>query len=169
MNDDPNSANRDALTGAANEAGLLRFLTAVLNMMDRQGPPVGFLRVAIDGFEDIASHLGEAAGDALLLGVADRLHEGVRTQDLVGRLGDGFGICMPDVLPAQARGAAERLRRAMAAAPLATSAGDLGITCSIGIALAHGSGLTVAALVAEAQGALRTAQRSGGDRIAASG
>lgn len=169
MDDEPNPANRDALTGAANEAGLLRFMAAVLDLMDRQGPPVGFLHLAVDGFGDIVAHLGEAAGNALLLGVADRLHEGVRTQDLVGRIGDGFGICMPDLLPAQARGAAERLRRAIAAAPLPTPAGELGITCSIGIALAHGSGLAATALMAEARGALRAAQRSGGDRIVASG
>lgn len=167
MHDEPNPTNQDALTGAANEAGLLRFMVAVLDLMDRQGPPVGFLHVAIDGFGDIAAHLGEAAGNALLLGVADRLHEGVRTQDLVGRIGDGYGICMPDLLPAQARGAAERLRRSLSATPLPTPAGDLCITCSVGIKLAHGNGLPASALMAEAERALRRAQHSGGDRIVA--
>ena len=169
MDHQPNPTSRDALTGAANEAGLLRFMAAVLDLMDSQGPPVGFLHLAIDGFGGIVAQHGEAAGNALLLGVADRLHEGVRTQDLVGRIGDGFGICMPDLLPSQARGAAERLRRAMAAAAVPTPAGELGITCSIGIALTHGSGLAAATLLVEARDALRVAQRSGGDRIVASG
>lgn len=167
MTDEPDPGHRDAATGAANEAALLRFVAAVLDLLDHQGPPVGVMRLEVDGFADIVAQLGKAAGNAVLLGVTDRLHEGIRTQDLVGRIGDGFGICMPDLLPAQARGAAERLRRAMAAAPLPTPAGDLGITCSFGIALAHGTGLAASALMAEARAALQAAQRGGGDRIVA--
>lgn len=168
MHDEPNSATRDAMTGAANEPGLVRFTAAVLELMDHKGPPVGFLHVAIDGFGDIGAHLGEAARNALLLGVADRLHEGVRAQDLVGRLGDDFGICMPDLLPAQARGAAERLRLVLSATPLPTSAGALAITCSVGVVMAHGN-MVAQALMAAARVATGTAQRSGGDRIVAAG
>jgi diguanylate cyclase (GGDEF)-like protein len=159
--------NRDALTGAASEAALLRFTEAVLELAQHPGPPLGFLLIDIDGLAEIATHLGAPAAEAVLLGIADRLHEGVRGHDLVGRIGNGFGICMPDLLPAQARGAAERLRRALAGAPVPTPAGELGVTCSIGLALAHGPISGAAALLAQARLAMLEAQLNGGDRVVA--
>ena len=173
--------NRDPLTGAVTEAALLRFAEAVLELMDRQGPPVGLLRLEIDGLAAIGTHLGLPVQEAVLLGTADRLHEYVRRQDLVGRVGDGFGICMPDLRPAEARAVAERLRRIMAGTPLPTPGGALGITCSIGFALAHAPGAHApgphapsagspatgaAALLQAAHLALEAAQRSGGDCVA---
>lgn len=159
--------NRDPLTGAVTEAALLRFTEAVLELAERQGPPVGFLQIAIDGLPEIGTHLGQPAAEAVLLGAADRLHEHVRGHDLVGRVCAGFGVCMPDLLPSQAQGVAERLRRVMAGAPLPTPGGDLGITCSIGLALAHGPGIEAAALMARAQQALERALRAGGDCVVA--
>ena len=159
--------NRDPLTGAVTEAALLRFLEAVLELADRQGPPVGLLRLEIDGLAEIGTHLGNQAQEAVLLGVADRLHENVRGQDLVGRAGEGFGICMPDLRPTEARGVAERLRRSMAGAPLPTPGGELGITCSIGFALADDPRPGAPALLRAACLALEAAQRSGGDCVAA--
>lgn len=159
--------NRDPLTGTATEAALLRFTEAVLDIADPGGPPVGFLLIDIDGLPEIGARLGAGVEDAVLLGAADRLHEGIRGHDLVGRMARGFGICMPDLLPAQAWGVAERLRRGLAETPLPTPAGDLGVTCSIGFALGHGPGLDPAALVARARLAVREAQQAGGDRVMA--
>ena len=157
--------NRDPLTGAVTEAALIRFVEAVLEISDGQGPAVGLLRVAVDGLPDIAAELGCPTAEAVLLGTADRLHENVRNQDLVGRVGAGFGICMPDLLPAEARRVAERLRRTLAGAPLPTPGGALGITCSIGFALAFESTTRAATLLEAACLALEAAQRSGGDCV----
>lgn len=157
--------NRDPLTGAVTEAALLRFAEAVLELADRQGPPVGLLRLSVDGLTEIGALLGDGAWEAVLLGTADRLHEHVRGQDLVGRVGDGFGVCMPDLRPAEARGAAERLRRTMAGTPLPTPGGALGITCSIGFALTLGPGQGATALLRAADLALEAAQRAGGDCV----
>ena len=158
--------NRDPLTGAVTGAALLRFVEAVLELADRRGPPVGLLRLDIDGLPAIGAHLGAGAREAVLLGTADRLHEHVRGQDLVGRLGDGFGICMPDLRPAEARGVAERLRRIMAGTPLPTPCGALAITCSIGFALARGGpGPGAPALLRAADLGLEAALRSGGDCV----
>ncbi len=83
----------------------------------------------------------------------------------MGRVADGFGICMPDLLPAQARGAGERLRRRLAEAPLPTPSGDLGITCSIGLSLGAAPALGPAELMERARLALEEAQRAGGNRV----
>lgn len=159
--------NRDPLTGAATEAALLRFTEAVLEIADPHGPPIGFLLIDIDGLGRIGTEFGAKVEDALLLGAADRLHEGVRDHDLVGRAWRGFGICMPDLPPGQARGVAERLRRRLAGAPLPTPAGDLRITCSIGLAFGHGPDLRAPALLARAQQAAEEARLAGGDCVVA--
>ncbi|MDI3306103.1 MAG: GGDEF domain-containing protein [Acetobacteraceae bacterium] len=165
----PDSENRDPLTGAATEPALLRFTKAVLDLADPQSLPVGFLLIDIDGLREIVACFGAEAGDAVLLGVADRLQEDVRGHDLVGRVAAGFGICMPDLLPAQARGAAERLRRRLGEAPLPTPAGNLGITCSIGLALGNDPGLGPVELMTRAQLALQEAQQAGGNRVVTAG
>lgn len=161
--------HRDPVTGAATEASLLRFIEAVLAMAEPVGPQVGLLCLEIDGLDRLPGHHGDALGalvrDAVLLGVADRLHEQVRGQDLVGRLDDGFGICLADIFPVQAQGAAERLLRVMRHLPVPTPVGAVPLTCSIGLALSRGGAEDTAALVNRARALRQAARRGGGDGI----
>lgn len=159
--------SRDRLTGAANEAALARYTAAALELAGSQGPPVCFLQVDVDGLAGIHQEFGAAVCDAVLLGVADNLHEAVRASDLVGRSADGFGVCMPELTPAQARGAAQRLRHRILAGPVATARGELNVTCSIGVALSTGAEDTAEALIGRARRARRAAQCEGGDRVVA--
>ena len=131
--------HRDPLTGAVTEPALLRFLEAVLGMTEANGPRVGMLCLEIDGLGALAAHHGLIVRNAVLLGIADRMHEKVRIQDLVGRVDDGFGICLAEIFPAQAVSAAERLARAVRRAPIPTPVGALPLTCSIGLVLSNGT------------------------------
>lgn len=176
--------HRDPVTGAATEPSLLRFIEAVLAMAEPAGPQVGLLCLEIDGLDRLPgqggdspsgdSLCGESQGDdslgklvreAVLLGVADRLHEQVRGQDLVGRLDQGFGICLADIFPAQAQGAAERLLRVIRNLPVPTPVGAVPLTCSIGLALSRGAGEDTAALVERARALREAARRGGGDAV----
>lgn len=159
--------NRDRLTGAATEAALTRYTAAALELAGSLGPPVCFLQVDVDGLAGIHQEFGAAVCDAVLLGVADGLQEAIRASDLVGRSANGFGVCMPELTPAQARGAASRLRRRVLASPVATARGGMNVTCSIGFALSAGAEDTAEALIGRARRARHMAQCGGGDRVVA--
>src|SRR3712207_5991969 len=125
------SDNRDRLTGVATEAALVRFAGAALENAAYRGPPVCFIQIDVDGLAGIREASGDAVRDAVLLGVADCLAEGIRGHDLLGRSAEGFGICMTELTAAQARAAAQRLRLRVLANPVATARGALNVACSI--------------------------------------
>lgn len=159
--------NRDRLTGTATESALVRYTAAALEMAGSLGPPVCFIQVDVDGLAGIHREFGAAVCDAVLLGVSDSLQEAIRGTDLVGRSADGFGVCMPELTPAQARGAAQRLRHRVLASPVATARGEMNVTCSIGFAVSVGAGDTAGSLVGRARRARHAAQCEGGDRVVA--
>ena len=163
------SGKRDPLTGVATEAALLSFAAAALEGAAPHGPPVCFIQIDVDGLAGIHEESGTAVCDAVLLGVADCLGEGIRGHDLLGRSADGFGICMPELTPAQARAAAQRLRHRVLANPVPTGRGALNVTCSIGFALSADPVAGVALLVGRAREARHAAQCEGGDRVVAAG
>jgi diguanylate cyclase (GGDEF)-like protein len=159
--------NRDALTGLATEAALVGFAAAALDAVPPGGSPVCFFQIDVDGLAGIYQEFGADVYDAVLLGVADCLNEGIRASDLAGRSAEGFGICMPELTPAQARAAAQRLRLHVLSNPVATARGPLHVTCSIGVALSADRAAGVEWLVGRAREARHAAQCEGGDRVIA--
>ena len=91
-----------------------------------------------------------------------------RANDLVGRWGGGFAICLPEVLGTAATGAAERLRRAIAGTPVPTPIGRLPVAASLGLALSL-TGERAAGLFQRARDAALQAKRAGGDRVTQAG
>lgn len=164
------SGNRDALTGVATEGALVGFAAAMLDATSAKGPPVCFLQIDVDGLAGLHQVHGAAVSDAVLLGVADCLQEGVRGPDLVGRSAEGFGVCMPELTAAQARAAAQRLRLRVLSQPVATARGPMAVTVSVGVAVSNDPEAGVEALVGRARRARRArraAQCEGGDRVVA--
>ena len=159
------SGNRDPLTGVATEAALLRFAAEALDAATDGGPPVCFLQVDVDGLPGLRQEFGVVVSEAVLLGVADCLQEGIRGLDLAGRVGDGFGICMPELTAAQARAAAQRLRLRVLSQPVATARGPMNVTVSVGVAVSDDAGSGVEWLAGRAREARHVAQREGGDRV----
>ena len=76
-----------------------------------------------------------ATGDRVLRAFAGLLHEQLRQQDLLGRLGgEEFAVVLPGIALDEARLIAERLRRRVEAMILATNDGEsLRVTVSIGV------------------------------------
>ncbi|MFC7474980.1 GGDEF domain-containing protein [Dankookia sp. GCM10030260] len=165
MTDRNRRDQRDALTGTATLPAMHRFLEAALDLSEPQGPRVALLAIGIDGLGSLTARHGPEIGDAALLAIADRLRGGLRAHDLVGRLPEGFCICIPEALTTQARSTAERLQRMLETAPLATPQGPIALRCSLGLALGHGPGSSAQALMDRARAALAAAQEAGGSRI----
>lgn len=88
-------ARRDSLTGLPNRRVFGERLRQAAARARRQPQTLAVMYVDLDGFKAINDQLGHAAGDRLLIEVANRLEACVRTTDCVCRLsGDEFTIIL---------------------------------------------------------------------------
>jgi diguanylate cyclase (GGDEF)-like protein/PAS domain S-box-containing protein len=157
-------ALRDPLTGLANRAALLQRLREALDRSERLPTTVALLFCDLNRFKQVNDELGHAAGDRLLVTVAERLRDAVRGADLVARLGgDEFVVICQDVHgPDEALAVAARIVEAMRA-PLTLADRQVTPSASIGVALAAGHDDRVEALLARADQAMYQAKQRGGD------
>lgn len=128
-----NLADRDPLTPVVNRRAFVRELERVKAYGERYGNAASLIYLDLNGMKAINDQFGHAAGDQVLLSVAEALVANVRSSDLVGRLGgDEFGI----ILARAGRKAAEEK-----AAILLRLAEELMVTCNgntIPVSLAYG-------------------------------
>jgi diguanylate cyclase (GGDEF)-like protein len=124
----------DVLTNLPNRGLLQDRLEHALQISQRRGSQIALLFVDLDGFKSINDRFGHAAGDGLLVDVAQRLAGCVRASDTVARLGgDEFGLLLEDVNPYEVTSACDRILAALASG--ADVAGHrLTLSASIGVA-----------------------------------
>lgn len=91
-------AHFDVLTQLPNRRMFKDILDAALSRAQRENRSVGVLFIDLDNFKEVNDALGHMAGDELLVLVAERLRNTVRTSDTVARLGgDEFVVIVPDL------------------------------------------------------------------------
>jgi len=155
-------AFHDSLTGLANRALLSDRLAHALDRVERRpDSAVAVLFLDLDDFKTVNDSLGHAAGDELLIIVAQRIRGVLRGDDTAARLGgDEFALLLEDVTEGQARLIADRLLTALDETldlhghPVATRA-------SIGIAMGRGSGVPADELLRQADLAMYAAKARG--------
>jgi diguanylate cyclase (GGDEF)-like protein len=105
-------------------------------------------------------------GDVVLREVATRIVQSVRSYDLVGRYGgEEFLVVLPACEKTEIERSANRIRLAIASAPILTASSEIPVTASIGATvIAAGSGLDKEILLA-ADRALYQAKNSGRNRV----
>jgi diguanylate cyclase (GGDEF)-like protein len=92
-------ATHDPLTRLANRALMSDRLSAAMSRRDRRdGEPVVAV-IDLDGFKPINDQHGHAAGDRVLVEIAQRLRQSVRPGDLVARLGGDEFVVIVEHLP----------------------------------------------------------------------
>jgi diguanylate cyclase (GGDEF)-like protein len=88
-------AHQDSLINLPNRRGFMRELERLTARVDRYGINAAMLFVDLDGLKMINDTFGHRAGDEALIQVANLLAKGVRSSDVVARIGgDEFGILL---------------------------------------------------------------------------
>ncbi|BFO56168.1 diguanylate cyclase domain-containing protein [Acidovorax sacchari] len=130
-------ALHDGLTGLSNRSHFEQHLQSCLEEARGAGTSLALLFLDNDHFKAVNDTHGHAAGDALLVAVAQRLRSQARETDLVARLGgDEFAIVMAPVGgPRDAERMVARVQEAMRD-PVALEGGlELQPAVSIGVAV----------------------------------
>ena len=131
-------ASHDLLTGLHNRHVFFDLLALALQRTRRtkNSPKVGVLFMDLDSFKTINDSLGHEAGDRLLVAVAERLRNRLRTEDVLARFGgDEFAVLLQDTA-----GTSEAIRVAQRIAedlrePFTVDDFQVSVSTSIGITL----------------------------------
>jgi diguanylate cyclase len=166
-------AFQDALTGLPNRMlfeDRLEQAAARLDRAPRRSPVqqarLALLFIDLDGFKPVNDSYGHAVGDQVLMEVAGRLRGIARQSDTVARIGgDEFVVLVEGIAsPADAAATAQRVLAAMQQ-PFKLGSREIGISCSIGIAL-YPDQAAFDRLLASADAAMYTVKRAGGGSYA---
>jgi two-component system cell cycle response regulator len=129
-------ATHDLLTGISNRGVVLDALQRERSRQMREGGLFGVVLVDLDHFKWVNDTHGHMAGDAVLQEVARRMAACVRPYDTVGRYGgEEFLIVVPNSDSTGTMKLAERIRKSIESPPIATSAGEIQMTASLGVAI----------------------------------
>ena len=154
-------ATHDSLTGLPNRAFFEGRLIRALRNGKKLDERVGVLFIDSDRFKAINDNFGHAAGDAVLVAIANRVRAQLREEDLVARLGgDEFAVLLAPLFTIEdAERIAEKILTSMDM-PIAL-AGDTSVvtSLSIGIAVFPDHGATPGDLVDAADAAMYQAKR----------
>jgi diguanylate cyclase (GGDEF)-like protein len=148
----------DFLTGLLSRASISAQLTTYLE----SSQSLAILLIDLDGFKFVNDNHGHHVGDELLVAVAKRIREALRSDDLIARLGgDEFVIGLPKIQNIdQASNTAQKLVE-MLAKPYFIHGCDIQVSASIGISLAPRDGVTVSDLLKHADSAMYEVKRNG--------
>lgn len=152
------SALRDPLTGLPNRTLLTERLRHMLALSKRQSTPFAIAVIDLDRFKFVNDTLGHAAGDAVLIEVAQRLRKTVRDSDTVARLGGDEFVLLLTGGEETVREVASRILDAMQV-PLVHMGQRIDIGLSIGIALHPPHGADDRSLLRHADNAMYRAKR----------
>ncbi|MBI3805091.1 MAG: diguanylate cyclase [Nitrospirae bacterium] len=155
----------DGLTGIFNHRRFQERLQEEFIRSGRTADPFSVLMIDIDYFKKINDTFGHPAGDAVLKTVAKLLMKLVRRLDVVARYGgEEFVVLLLKSDSKQAFQMAERIRKAIEAAPVDWQGQKIAATVSIGVA-AHPEDATKREdLIASADRALYASKRTGRNR-----
>ncbi|HEV2656189.1 MAG TPA: GGDEF domain-containing protein, partial [Ktedonobacteraceae bacterium] len=161
----------DALTDLPNHRTIIAEIERELAHCQSSQRNCAIIFVDVDHFKQINDTWGHGAGDAVLCMVGQRLRDGVRKDDTVGRYGgEEFAILLTDIEQHEAFELAERLRDAIATQPYIWQVDEkqalaIPVTASFGLAVYPLDGVTRKELIERADAAMYVAKHSGRNRV----
>jgi diguanylate cyclase (GGDEF)-like protein/PAS domain S-box-containing protein len=159
-------ATHDYLTGLPNRVLLYQHVDLALSRYKRSGQTVALLFLDLDRFKPINDELGHHVGDAVLVTLADRMHEVVRDTDTTARIGgDEFAVLVEGY---ESHGLLERVAERLIAAvsePIEVEGSTVSVGVSIGIVAADRSTTDADTLLTRADAAMYEAKAAGRGRF----
>ncbi len=157
-------ATHDILTGLPNRALLFDRIEHTIESMKRTGGMGALLFIDIDRFKNVNDVYGHTVGDRLLIEVARRLKDAVRSSDTVGRFGgDEFLLVIEQIGKVDEVMTVIQKIRELFMIPFSVSGQEITVTMSIGIAMIPDDGEGVEALVGAADRAMYMVKQNGRD------
>ena len=159
-------ALHDALSGLPNRHHFIERLQDALDglVQTRNNARVVVAYIDVDRFKDINDTMGHAAGDELIMAVADRLRSVLTPEDFLSRFGgDEFAVLRRATDTGAADALAERLQGAFSKS-FDVYGQHVRMTASIGIAVGPGHGGSPQELMRAADIALYQGKNQGRDR-----
>ncbi len=159
-------ALRDPLTRLPNRLLLMDRARQALGRLRRSHALVALLFIDLDRFKAVNDSFGHAAGDHLLIAVAERLTDALRDSDTAARLGgDEFVVLAEDLeSEEEALAVATRVLRALQA-PFRAGAAEVAMLASVGVSVSSASDADPEDLLREADIAMYRAKSAGGARL----
>lgn len=155
-------ARHDALTGLANRYA---FDKALGRAWQDGTEHYGLLLMDLDQFKLVNDRFGHDQGDALLVGVGQRLQRALAPGAMLARLGgDEFGVLLKGSPQHSIEAQAEALLAALRAEPVAVAEHRFSVTASMGL-VPFGAAPDPKALKRIADMAAYAAKEAGGDRL----
>jgi diguanylate cyclase (GGDEF)-like protein len=159
-------ADHDQLTGLLNRRRFDEQLKVELARAGRYASHSAVLSIDIDNFKAINDSAGHAAGDAVLVQIAEVLANRFRLTDVVARLGgDEFGVLLSSVEVSEARAAAEDLLEEIRNSHSVYGGRPFRISASIGVAAFESDDATASEVLVNADLAMYAAKHAGRDRV----
>ena len=161
-------ARIDALTKIPNRMQFQHLLQRRIARARRSGNTLGLFYLDIDHFKDINDTFGHLAGDTTLETVAERLSAALPDNSIVGRLaGDEFAVIVDGLAP-DSKGLKETSQLAnkllkRLADPFFVQGHEVFMTASMGVAFYPKDAPNVIDLIRNADAALYSAKKSGGN------
>jgi diguanylate cyclase (GGDEF)-like protein len=158
-------AFHDSLTGLANRALFDDRLQHAIARSTRSKEPLAIMFLDMDGFKSINDDLGHAAGDAVLVEVAQRLSRCLRITDTVARFGgDEFAILIEGEGALDTVATRSRIEMALSE-PFVVELEAIALRASVGIAVSPSDGTDAVELLASADAAMYVAKDPGRSRV----
>ncbi len=159
-------AREDSLTGFLNKRHIHERLEEELSRGLRDQMPVGAVLLDIDRFKHINDTYGHHIGDQVILEIATRIRHSIRRHDQVGRYGgDEILVLLWNANSDSLRAISQRLCICVSRQPIATDAGPLEVSVSVGGASSQDHwNISAKSLIKLSDQALYNAKNSGRNR-----
>ncbi|MDO8931648.1 MAG: diguanylate cyclase [Rhodocyclaceae bacterium] len=162
------AALTDALTGFPNRRYVIERVQQEWAAATRSKRPLACMMIDVDKFKIINDSHGHDVGDIVLRQTAAALKSGLRTQDVISRIGgDEFLVICPDTDLDSAMICAERMRKAVEVLQISAGSLQLHGSVSIGVAVRDEAMVDADALIKCADRGVYLAKQRGRNCLAA--
>lgn len=160
------AAMRDPMTGLFNRRHFYEVGARELDRARRYARPLSLAMLDADHFKDKNDRFGHGVGDEILVALAKTAAGALRKTDVLARYGgEELVVLFTETELDEAARVTERLRAAVADAPLMTSAGPIPLTVSGGVVGWSSADATLEAFIDRADRALYRAKDLGRNRV----